>query len=115
MTDTPSFNEITRDGFEEADRGDRGRSVDVVVVQDIDELTRSLLDWNAVEKAYVRHGVRSSTYCIPTEIWTCPRRKVRIRVTWRCYALGGRAVRRAPAWADRAPERSLGICRERWG
>ena len=34
--------------------------MDVVIVRDIDRLTRNLTDWNAFEKAYVRHGVRLS-------------------------------------------------------
>jgi DNA invertase Pin-like site-specific DNA recombinase len=34
----------------------------VVIVRDIDRLTRNLTDWNAFEKAYVRHGVRLSAY-----------------------------------------------------
>jgi DNA invertase Pin-like site-specific DNA recombinase len=34
----------------------------VVIVRDIDRLTRNLTDWNAFEKACVRHGVRLSTY-----------------------------------------------------
>jgi resolvase-like protein len=36
--------------------------VDVVIVHDIDRLTRNLTDWNAFEKACVRHGVRLSAY-----------------------------------------------------
>ena len=32
--------------------------MDVVIVRDIDRLTRNLTDWNAFEKACVRHGVR---------------------------------------------------------
>jgi DNA invertase Pin-like site-specific DNA recombinase len=36
--------------------------VDVVIVRDIDRLTRNLTDWNAFEKACVRHGVRLSAY-----------------------------------------------------
>jgi DNA invertase Pin-like site-specific DNA recombinase len=45
--------------------------VDVVIVRDIDRLTRNLTDWNAFEKACVRHGVRLSAYTGGT--WTCPR------------------------------------------
>ena len=57
------FKEITRDGFGQADRGHRGSArVDVVIVRDIDRLTRNLTDWNAFEKACVRHGVRLSAY-----------------------------------------------------
>jgi DNA invertase Pin-like site-specific DNA recombinase len=36
--------------------------VDVVIVRDIDRLTRNLTDWNAFEKACVRHGVQLSAY-----------------------------------------------------
>ena len=36
--------------------------MDVVIVRDIDRLTRNLTDWNAFEKACVRHGVRLSAY-----------------------------------------------------
>jgi len=36
--------------------------VDVVIVRDVDRLTRNLTDWNAFEKAWVRHGVRLSAY-----------------------------------------------------
>jgi site-specific DNA recombinase len=34
----------------------------VVIVRDIDRLTRNLTDWNAFEKVCVRHGVRLSAY-----------------------------------------------------
>jgi DNA invertase Pin-like site-specific DNA recombinase len=34
----------------------------VIIVRDIDWLTRNLTDWNALEKACVRHGVRLSAY-----------------------------------------------------
>ena len=34
----------------------------MVIVRDIDRLTRNLTDWNAFEKACVRHGVRLSAY-----------------------------------------------------
>ena len=36
--------------------------MDVVIVRDIDRLTRNLTDWNAFEKVCVRHGVRLSAY-----------------------------------------------------
>ena len=56
------FKEITRDGFAELiDAIEAGR-VDVVIVRDIDRLTRNLTDWNACEKACVLHGVRLSAY-----------------------------------------------------
>ena len=36
--------------------------MNVVIVRDIDRLTRNLSDWNDFEKACVRHGVRLSAY-----------------------------------------------------
>jgi site-specific DNA recombinase len=57
-----AFKEITRDGFgaliEAIERG----QIDVVIVRDIDRLTRNLTDWNQFEKACVRHGVLLSPY-----------------------------------------------------
>ena len=57
-----AFKEITRDGFGELIAAIEGGAVDVVIVRDIDRLTRNLTDWNAFEKACVRHGVRLSAY-----------------------------------------------------
>src|SRR5260370_3358233 len=57
-----AFKEITRDGFGELIAAIQGGRVDVVIVRDIDRLTRNLTDWNAFEKACVRHGVRLSAY-----------------------------------------------------
>jgi DNA invertase Pin-like site-specific DNA recombinase len=57
-----AFKEVTRDGFGELIAAIEGGRVDVVIVQDIDRLTRNLTDWNAFEKACVRHGVRLSAY-----------------------------------------------------
>ena len=34
----------------------------MVIVRDVDRLTRNLADWNAFEKACVGHGVRLSAY-----------------------------------------------------
>jgi site-specific DNA recombinase len=56
------FKEITRDGFGELIAAIQAGAVDVVIVRDIDRLTRNLTDWNAFEKACVRHGVRLSAY-----------------------------------------------------
>jgi DNA invertase Pin-like site-specific DNA recombinase len=56
------FKEITRDGFGELIAAIQAGAVDVVIVGDIDRLTRNLTDWNAFEKACVRHGVRLSAY-----------------------------------------------------
>src|SRR5258707_3512608 len=56
------FREVTRDGFGELIAAIEAGAVDVVIVRDIDRLTRNLTDWNAFEKACVRHGVRLSAY-----------------------------------------------------
>src|ERR1017187_9221667 len=56
------FKEITRDGFGELITAIEAGAVDVVIIRDIDRLTRNLTDWNAFEKACVRHGVRVSAY-----------------------------------------------------
>src|SRR5437899_2987683 len=56
------FKEVTRDGFGELIAAIEAGQVDVVIVRDIDRLTRNLTDWNAFEKACVRHGVRLSAY-----------------------------------------------------
>src|SRR6266496_279140 len=56
------FKEITRDGFGELIAAIEAGAVDVVIVRDIDRLTRNLTDWNAFEKACVRHGVRLAAY-----------------------------------------------------
>ena len=56
------FKEITRDGFGELIAAIQAGAVDVVIVRDIDRLTRNLTDWNAFEKVCVRHGVRLSAY-----------------------------------------------------
>src|SRR5260370_3667429 len=57
-----AFKEITRDGFGELIAAIEAGQVDVVIVRDIDRRTRNLTDWNAFEKACVRHGVRLSAY-----------------------------------------------------
>ena len=44
------FKEITRDGFGELIAAIQAGAVDVVIVRDIDRLTRNLTDWNAFEK-----------------------------------------------------------------
>ena len=56
------FKEITRDGFGELIAAIKAGRVNVVIVRDIDRLTRNLTDWNAFEKACVRHVVRLSAY-----------------------------------------------------
>jgi hypothetical protein len=57
-----AFKEVTRDGFGELIAAIEGGAVDVVIVRDIDRLTQNLTDWNAFEKACVRHRVRLSAY-----------------------------------------------------
>jgi site-specific DNA recombinase len=57
-----AFKEITRDGFASLIAAIEAGQVDVVIVRDIDRLTRNLTDWNAFEKACVRHGVTLSPY-----------------------------------------------------
>src|SRR5690348_2240282 len=42
-----AFKEITRDGFGELIAAIEAGQVDVVIVRDIDRLTRNLTDWNA--------------------------------------------------------------------
>src|ERR1035437_9285140 len=56
------FKEITRDGLGQLITAIEAGAVDVVIIRDIDRLTRNLTDWNAFEKACVRHGVRLSAY-----------------------------------------------------
>jgi DNA invertase Pin-like site-specific DNA recombinase len=57
-----AFKEVTRDGFGGLIAAIEGGRVDVVIVRDVDRLTRNLTDWNAFEKSCVRHGVRLSAY-----------------------------------------------------
>jgi Resolvase, N terminal domain len=57
-----AFKEVSRDGFGELIAAIQGGRVDVVIVRDIDRLARNLTDWNAFEKACVRHAVRLSAY-----------------------------------------------------
>src|SRR6266496_4164475 len=57
-----AFKEITRDGFGELTAAIETGQVDVVIIRDIDRLTRNLTDWNQFEKACVRHGVLLSPY-----------------------------------------------------
>jgi hypothetical protein len=57
-----AYREITRDGFADLIRAIEAGQVDVVIVRDVDRLTRNLADWNAFEKACVRPGVLLSAY-----------------------------------------------------
>ena len=57
-----AFKEITRDGFADLIAAIQADTVDVVIVRDVDRLTRNLADWNAFEKACVGRGVLLSAY-----------------------------------------------------
>ena len=57
-----AFKEITRDGFADLIEAIERGEIDVVVIRDVDRLTRNLADWNQFEKASVRHGVLLSPY-----------------------------------------------------
>jgi DNA invertase Pin-like site-specific DNA recombinase len=57
-----AFKEITRDGFADLIAAIEAGQVDVVIVRDVDRLTRNLADWNAFKKACVRRGVLLSAY-----------------------------------------------------
>jgi hypothetical protein len=56
-----AFKEITRDGLGDLIAAIRAGQVDVIIVRDIDRLTRNLTDWNAFEKACVRRGAGGMT------------------------------------------------------
>src|SRR5215471_8773009 len=56
------FKKITRDGFAELIAAIERGEIDVVIVRDVDRLTRNLTDWNRFEKACVAHGVLLSPY-----------------------------------------------------
>ena len=56
------FTEITRDGFGELVGAIERGEIDVVIIRDVDRLTRNLTDWNRFEKACVQHGVLLSPY-----------------------------------------------------
>ena len=57
-----AFKEITRDGFADLIEAIERGEIDVVVIRDVDRLTRNLADWNQFEKACVGHGVLLSPY-----------------------------------------------------
>lgn len=57
-----AFKEITRDGFGELIGAIERGEIDVVIIRDIDRLTRNLTNWNRFEKACVLHGVLLSPY-----------------------------------------------------
>jgi site-specific DNA recombinase len=57
-----AFKEITRDGFADLIEAIERGEIDVVVIRDVDRLTRNLADWNQFEKTCVKHGVLLSPY-----------------------------------------------------
>ncbi len=57
-----AFKEIQRDDFVRLIGAIEAGELDVVIVRDVDRLTRNLTDWNRFEKACVRHGVLLSPY-----------------------------------------------------
>ncbi|GGS94711.1 site-specific recombinase DNA invertase Pin [Planobispora rosea] len=56
------YKEISRDGFMQLIAAIERGELDVVIVRDIDRLTRNLDDWNQFERACVRNGVILSAY-----------------------------------------------------
>lgn len=87
------FKEITRDGFGELIPAIEVGQVDVVIVHDINRLTRNLTDWNAFEKACAQHGVRPSAYT--AETWTCPPLRMHTTPGGKPSGRGGRMRSRA--------------------
>ncbi|MGH3211223.1 MAG: recombinase family protein [Trebonia sp.] len=57
-----AYKEIARDDFVRLVAAIEDGDLDVVIVRDVDRLTRNLTDWNRFEKACVRHGVLLSPY-----------------------------------------------------
>jgi site-specific DNA recombinase len=57
-----AFKEITRDDFLRLIYAIEHEEIDVVIVRDVDRLTRNLADWDRFEKACVEHGVILSPY-----------------------------------------------------
>ena len=57
-----AYKEITRDDFVRLIGAIEVGELDVVIVRDVDRLTRNLTDWNRFEKACVHHGVLLSPY-----------------------------------------------------
>jgi DNA invertase Pin-like site-specific DNA recombinase len=57
-----AFKEIRRDDFINLIRAIERDEVDVVIVRDIDRLTRNLADWDRFEKAAIEHHVILSAY-----------------------------------------------------
>jgi hypothetical protein len=92
-----AYKEIARDDFVRLVSAIEAGELDVVIVWDVDRLTRNLTDWNRFEKACVRHGVLLSPYTAGT--WTCPPRKAPTTAGRRRCAPSGKARSRAPASA----------------
>jgi hypothetical protein len=57
-----AYKGIARDDFVRLVGAIEAGDLDVVIVRDVDWLTRNLTDWNRFEKACVRHGVLLSPY-----------------------------------------------------
>jgi site-specific DNA recombinase len=57
-----AFKEITRDGFVRLIEAIERDEIDVVIVRDMDRLTRNLADWNRFEKAAIEHRLLLSAY-----------------------------------------------------
>jgi hypothetical protein len=71
-----AYKEIARDDFVRLVAAIEAGDLDVVVVRDVDRLTRNLTDWNRFEKARVRHGVLLSLYAGGDLDLVHPRRRV---------------------------------------
>jgi Resolvase, N terminal domain len=52
-----AFKEIRRDGFVNLIEAIERDEIDVVVIRDVDRLTRNLPDWSRFEKATIEHQV----------------------------------------------------------
>jgi site-specific DNA recombinase len=57
-----AFKEIRRDDFVNLIEAIERDEIDVVIIRDVDRLTRNLLDWDRFEKAAVEHRVTLSPY-----------------------------------------------------
>jgi hypothetical protein len=57
-----AFKEIRRDDFVNLIEAIDGDEIDVVIIRDVDRLTRNLPDWSRFEKAAVEHRVVLSAY-----------------------------------------------------
>ena len=57
-----AFKEIRRDGFVNLIEAIERDEIDVVIIRDVDRLTRNLPDWSRSEKAAVEHRVILGAY-----------------------------------------------------